>query len=64
MILSNEEKAEIAAAFTITLPGGVRLTSEERGFRESHKPPSPERALIVARSILTKVRVACGGGTP
>ena len=49
---------EIERAVTITIPGGVVLTSEEWQLREKHTM-NLDRALIVARSILKKVETAC-----
>lgn len=51
---------DIAAATTVTIPGGVVLTSEEQQLRD-HKTMDLSRGGIVARSILTKVRNACAG---
>ncbi len=55
-----QELADIQAAATVTIPGGVLLTTEERMFRDGIGD-GRDRAVIVARSILTKVRNAVTG---
>ncbi len=54
----DQEIADIQTAATVPLPGGVVLTSEERDFRDG-RTMKHDRAVIVARSILTKVRGVC-----
>jgi hypothetical protein len=62
--MTPKDHEDLSAALTVTLPGGVTLTSEERGFREGWTM-NLGRSLIVARSILTKVQAACvGEGAP
>lgn len=56
----QQDHADIMAACTVTIPGGVLLTTEEQMLRDGHTFKL-ERGGIVARSILTKVRNACVG---
>lgn len=53
---------EVRVAATVPVPGGVVLSDEEHQLRAGKPPKSAARALIVARSILRKVRSACAVG--
>lgn len=55
---SYDSNDEILSAATVPLPGGVNLTDEEKLFRQGTQPKAHGRRLIVARSILRKVRAA------
>lgn len=53
--LSDLERQEIEAAHTVTIPGGVDLTEDEKLFRAVKVFD-----LACARRVLAKVREACG----
>jgi hypothetical protein len=56
----QQDAEDIAKAYSVPLPGGVRLTTEEQELRDQ-KTMSLTRAGIVARSILRKVAAVCAG---
>ncbi len=58
--MTKAEQEDVAKALTVPLPGGVRLTDEEHELR-CGRDLGHGRAVIVARSILTKVRNASLG---
>lgn len=56
----EQDAEDIAKAYSVPIPGGVRLTDEEQQLRDQ-KTMNLARAGIVARSILRKVAAACAG---